>query len=87
MTRAIFDDQEAPFRRLNGRGHGYSLGHDRDLPPAHSMYSPSRVSHLGNDENRHGDQVLENDTGARTRSRIPVAVRYWTYRTHDFDAN
>jgi hypothetical protein len=74
MTRAIFDDEEAPFRRLNGRGHGYPLSHDRELPPAHGVYPASRLSHLGGHESRNGDQGSENDSNSRPRSRIPVAV-------------
>lgn len=78
MTRAIFDDEDAPFRRMSARGHGYPLIHDRELPPAHGLYPP-RVLHLGNHDNRNSDQGSENDLNARPRSRIPVAVSHIVY--------
>ncbi len=79
MTRAIFDDQETPLRRLSGRGHGFPLYHERELPLAHGLYPPSRMAHLGSHDNRNGEQVSENDSGSRPRSRIPVAVRLRIY--------
>jgi len=84
MTRAIFDDQETPFRRLSGRGHGFPLYHERELPPTHNLYPPSRMAHLGGHESRNGDQVSENDSNSRPRSRIPVAVRLQIYVNSSF---
>jgi len=70
-----YEDDGPSFCRDNTRGHGYPLSHDRDLPPAplHISYETRRALNSNHDirvPENHSDQ----DTNARPRSRIPVAV-------------
>lgn len=78
VTRGTyFDDDEQIARRYSSRGHGYSLGLDRDLPPTphHVPYTRHHVSsHNGNVQNNR--QSPEQGTSSAPRRRIPVAVRW-----------
>jgi len=75
MARAYFENEEGYPRRFSGRGHGYPLSHERDLPPApgHGVYPAARNMQLSHHENRHVDHP-QDDSNGRPRSRIPVAV-------------
>ncbi|CAG8983491.1 hypothetical protein HYALB_00000661 [Hymenoscyphus albidus] len=74
VHRSYYDDEEPGLRRYNRHtGHGYAIGHERELP--HGPYE----GHAGRDhlsaahhDSRGGSRAPEPDN-TRPRSRIPVA--------------
>lgn len=75
LARSYYDDEEMGLRRYSRHaGHGFALGHERELP--HGRYE----GHSGRDhlsashhESRGGSHAPDPDN-TRPRSRIPVAV-------------
>jgi len=77
-----YDDEEPSFhRRYNGRGHGYPITHDRDLPsrPSLGPYGGHRISH---DSRSSGQNSEQDQISSNPRRRIPVAVSH--HRVHLF---
>src|ERR1700712_3396069 len=81
-SNQYFDDEEPSFhRRFNGRGHGFPIAHDRDLPsrPSLGPYGGHRLSH---DSRSSGQNSEQDQISSNPRRRIPVAVSY--HRLHLF---
>ena len=78
QVHRYFDEEETAFRRYSGRGHGYPISHDRELPsgPSHGPYGGHHRHHQQSaHDNRAGGQSPEQEANnANTRRRIPVAV-------------
>jgi hypothetical protein len=81
VTRAYYENEEPVYGRHGGRGHGYPLNHDRDLPTSNGPYGGSRNHHLSLQESRSNGQVSDQDSVfSHPRRRIPVAVCFTLYK-------
>jgi hypothetical protein len=75
VTRAYYESEEPVYGRYNGRGHGYPLNHDRDLPTSNGPYGGPRNHQLSMNEARNTGQSPDQESGSsHPRRRIPVAV-------------
>jgi hypothetical protein len=75
VTRAYYENEEPAYGRYGGRGHGYPLNHDRDLPTSNGPYAGSRNHHSSLNQPRNNGQSPDQESiSSHPRRRIPVAV-------------
>jgi hypothetical protein len=75
VTRAYYENQEPVYGHHGGRGYGYPLSHDRDLPASSGPYGGSRNHQLSLQESHASSKAPDRDSASsHPRRRIPVAV-------------